>query len=540
MNVENKGTLDPPTIGPASARDIDDADKLKESCGVFGVYAPTGDVARLTYFGLYALQHRGQESAGIVVSNGAQMACYARMGLVSQVFSENILSILKGYIGSGHVRYSTTGSSTEVNAQPILVEDFREVTNGNGKGHMERVSLALSHNGNLINTRELRAKCADLGIELVSTSDSELMARLIHHEYSGDIQAALEKSLPQFKGAFALVMQTPRELIAARDVPGIRPLVVGYLGKKDAPEGYVVASETCALDIVGAKYSYDVAPGTGVIIDGSGIREFRWAKEVPKEKLCSFEYIYFARPDSIFRNKSIHTIRQRMGEILARDAPVDADIVVPVPDSGTPHAIGYARASGIPFMEGLIKNRYVGRTFINPEKRLRALGVRMKLNPLEEVLRGQRVIMVDDSIVRGTTSRKIIQLLRDAGATEVHMRVASPPVLFPCFYGIDMANQEELIASHHANADNDYSDLAKFLGADSLAYLTIDGMLEAFGHTSDEVCFACHCGEYPIPISAQMRMSLGKFMLERGSSSKDGTAIAVDQEFADDIDHELP
>jgi amidophosphoribosyltransferase len=324
-------------------------------------------------------------------------------------------------------------------------------------------------------------------------------------------------------------------------MPGIRPLVVGYLGDQAAPEGYVVASETCALDIVGARFVFEVSPGTAVIIDGSGIRQFRWSPAELSERLCSFEYIYFARPDSVFRGKSMHTIRQRMGEILAREAPADADIVVPVPDSGTPHAIGFARASGIPFMEGLIKNRYVGRTFINPQERLRALGVRMKLNPLEEVLRGQRVVMVDDSIVRGTTSRQIIQLLRDAGAIEVHMRVASPPVLFPCFYGIDTANQEELIASHFANPENDYSDLARALGADSIGYLSIKGMLEAFGHTANELCLACLCGDYPIPISAQTRIGLGKFILERRSPVKCATEPGCAQpEVAADLDNELP
>ncbi len=489
-------------------------DRPQESCGVFGVYAPQADVAKLAYFGLFALQHRGQESAGIAVSNGGQMACYSRMGLVNQVFNEQILSILRGYIATGHVRYSTTGSSTIANAQPVLVEGERSVGK-EGSLRTERVSLALAHNGNLINTRELNKACDELGIALTSTSDSEMMARLIHNAYAGDIQATLETAVRQFKGAFALVVQTPRELVAVRDTPGIRPLVVGYLGDSKAPDGWVVASETCALDIVGAKFLFDVSPGTAVIIDGSGPRQFRWAEETDDEKICAFEYIYFARPDSVYRGKTIHTIRQRMGEILAREAPVGADIVVGIPDSGTPHAIGFAYGSGIPFTEGLIKNRYVGRTFINPQERLRALGVRMKLNPLEEVLKGQRVVMVDDSIVRGTTSRQIVQLLRDAGAVEVHVRVASPPVIYPCFYGIDTANQEDLIASHYNNKDHDFSELADFLGADSLAYLSIEGMLEAFGHTADEMCLACLNGHYPIPISAQIKLGLQKFMLER-------------------------
>lgn len=497
-----------------------DASKPEESCGVFGVYSPHSDVARLTYFGLFALQHRGQESAGICVSNGGQMACYARMGLVNQVFNEQILGILRGYIATGHVRYSTTGSSTLANAQPVLVEEEREVWIL-GKRRKKIISLALAHNGNLINTRELRKMCDDLGIELTSTSDSEIMAKLIHHEYSQkqNIQAALKKMLPMFRGAFALVLQTPHELIAVRDMPGIRPLVVGCLGSNYDPDGWVVASETCALDIIGAGYAFDVTPGTAIIIDDRGPRQFRWTDEDTCEKICAFEYIYFARPDSNFRGKSIHAIRQRMGEILAHEAPADADLVVSVPDSGTPHAIGYARGSGIPYGEGLIKNRYVGRTFITPHERLRALGVRMKLNPLERILGGKRVVLVDDSVVRGTTSRQIIQLLRDAGAAEVHFRVASPPVLYPCFYGIDMATQDELIASRFANEDNDFSGLADLLGADSMAYLSIDGMLEAFGHSAEDLCMACLSGEYPIPISAQTRLALNKFMLETPASS---------------------
>jgi len=511
-----------------SNQDLYSDDKPKEACGVFGVYAPQSDVARITYFGLFALQHRGQESAGICTSTGSQMACYARMGLVNQVFTEKMLSVLKGSIASGHVRYSTTGSSNEENAQPILVEGYKQV--GNNGPRQEYVTVALAHNGNLVNTKELRAKCDSLGIELKSTSDSELMARLIHYYYDGDIESALMQTLPTFRGAFAMVVQTPRELVAIRDHPGIRPLVFGSFISSSEDEGWVVASETCALDIVGAKYEHDVEPGTALIIDGSGPRVLRWSRANPgQENLCSFEYIYFARPDSIFRGKSIHQIRQRMGEILAREAPVEADIVVAVPDSGTPHAIGFAKASGISYSEGLIKNRYVGRTFINPQERLRALGVRMKLNPLTEVLRGKRVVLVDDSIVRGTTSKQIIQLLRDAGAVEVHFRVASPPVLNPCYYGIDTAVQEQLIASRYYNKENNYEKLGEYLGADSLAYLSREGMLEAFGHDKSEMCMACLDGDYPIPISAQTRLGLGKFMLEKDESGN-GKASDSDTE----------
>jgi amidophosphoribosyltransferase len=401
------------------------------------------------------------------------------------------------------------------NAQPFLIEDKQE-TRFNGKLRRQYIALALSHNGNLVNTRELKTKCDDLGLPLNSTSDSEMMARLIHHEYArtGNIESAILNWLPQFKGAFAMVLQTPDKLIAIRDDIGIRPLVCGYLGDKEDPDGWVVASETCALDIIGAHFAFAIPPGTAVLIDENGPRTLRWKPNHKDEKLCAFEYIYFARPDSLFRGKCLHLIRQRMGELMAKENPVDADIVVPVPDSGTPHAIGFARQSGIPYTEGLIKNRYVGRTFISPQSRLRALGVRMKLNPLESVLRDKRVVLVDDSIVRGTTSKKIIQLLRDAGAKEVHFRVASPPVLNPCYYGIDTAVQEDLIASHFRNTKNDYSELAKQLGADSLAYLSIEAMLEAFGHTADELCLACLNGKYPIPISDQTRLNMGKFILE--------------------------
>jgi amidophosphoribosyltransferase len=496
----------PPTETQAK---IEKGDKPEEACGIFGVYAPHLDVARLTYFGLFALQHRGQESAGICVSNGGQMACYSRMGLVTQVFNEQILGILRGYMATGHTRYSTTGSSTLENAQPIMIEETSEIE-AIGKPRKMTVSVALSHNGNLVNTRELRKQCNDMGLTLTSTSDSEIMARLIHHEYARteNLHETLQKMLPQFKGAFAMTLQTPNEVVAVRDVPGIRPMVVGYLGNERDPDGWVVASETCALDIIGATYAFDVTPGTAIVLDANGISQYRWAEAAKDEKLCAFEYIYFARPDSYFRGKSIHAIRQKMGELMAKEAPADADIVVSVPDSGTPHAIGFARASGIPYTEGLIKNRYVGRTFIDPRERLRALGVRMKLNPLEQVLRGQRIVLVDDSIVRGTTSKKIIHLLREAGATEVHFRVASPPVLNPCFYGIDTANQDELIASHYHNGNNDWSALGERLGADSLAYLSIDGMLEAFGHDESELCLACLNGFYPIPISTQTKLSL--------------------------------
>ncbi len=467
--------------------------KPREACGIFGVYAPKQDVARLTYFGLFALQHRGQESAGIAVSTGGELACYKGMGLVNQVFSEKILAVMRGWAASGHVRYSTTGSSVEANAQPIFL-------GANG------FELAVSHNGNLINTRELKEKLASEGHNFGATNDSELIARLIHSHATGDtIIPALHKTLPMLKGAFSLIIQTSRKIIGVRDSFGIRPLCIG-----EFDGNYVLSSETCGLDIIGAKREREVEPGEFVVIDKNGIHSHKWAKET-RDAICIFEYIYFARPDSYLGGKLLHTCRQRLGANLAKEAgSKGADIVISVPDSGTPHAIGLAAQLKLPFQEGLIKNRYVGRTFINPHQKQREIGIRMKLNPLRDVLEGKKVLLVDDSIVRGNTSSQIVDLVRRVGgAKEIHVMVCSPPVRYPCYYGIDMAAREELIA-----ANKNLNQLTAFLGADSVNYLSIDGMMDATGLSPDHACMACFAGQYPIPFKAQMRMEYGKLMLE--------------------------
>ncbi len=462
-------------------------DQMEEACGVFGVYAPGHDVAKYTYFGLFALQHRGQESAGIATFEGDQVHLHKNMGLVSQVFNEDILTSLKGDIAVGHTRYSTTGSSRAVNAQPALVPT-------------QRGPLALAHNGNLVNVGKLRAELAERSHDFVTTTDSEMIA-LAMGDAVNDGKSWLDAAIAacqRSEGAFSLVIGTPNGLIGARDPNGIRPLVIGLLPDDDAVEPrYVLASETCALDIVGATYLRDVAPGEIVWIDRAGLQSVKWAESTPR-KLCVFEMIYFARPDSVMHDESLYTYRMRIGRQLAAENPTDidrADIVIAVPDSGIPAAIGFSQASGIPYAEGLIKNRYVGRTFIQPTQSMRETGIRMKLNPLKDVLKGKRVIIVDDSIVRGTTSRKIIRALRDAGATAVHMRISSPPVTHPCFYGIDTDNQDQLIA-----ATKSIAEICAQIEADSLGYLSRDGMLKATMQDTETFCSACFTGDYPVPI----------------------------------------
>lgn len=475
------------------------ADKPEEACGVFGVYAPPEDVAKLTYFGLYALQHRGQESAGIATFDGdGQVHCHKDMGLVSRVFNETILAQLPGEMAVGHNRYSTTGSSHVCNAQPALVET-------------RLGTLALAHNGNLVNTRELREELDRRQCNFLTTSDSEAIAVAIGSEVDRgkDWQAAIISALQLCQGAFSLVIGTPIGIFAARDPNGVRPLTIGSLDTN--PNHYVFASETCGLDIISAPYLRDVAPGELVLANEDGLSSVRWMEE-PAPKLCVFEMIYFARPDSIMNEESLYSYRMRIGRVLAKESTVDADIVIGVPDSGIPAAIGFSRASGIAYAEGLIKNRYVGRTFIQPTQHMRESGIRMKLNPLRDVLEGQRVIIVDDSIVRGTTSRKLVKALRDAGATEVHMRVSSPPVTHPCFYGIDTDNQNQLIA-----ATKSVEEIANQIGVDSLAYLSWQGMLEATGQDTAQFCSACFTGDYPIPVPEQLRHS--KLMLEEAEVS---------------------
>lgn len=469
------------------------ADKPEEACGVFGLYAPEEEVAKLAYFGLYALQHRGQESAGIATFEGKKVHLHKDMGLVSQVFSESKLSELSGRLAVGHTRYSTTGSSRVANAQPAVIPT--------------RIgSLALAHNGNLVNTIELRQQLEKRGCDFVTTTDSEMIAVAIAQEVDSG-KDWLEAAITAFgycKGAYSLVIGTPEGLMGARDTNGIRPLVIGVLDGET--KRYVLASETCGLDIIGAEYLRDVRPGEIVQITESGMISKQWATSEAR-KLCVFEMIYFARPDSMVNEESLYTYRLRLGQQLAKENPVEADLVIGVPDSGVPAAIGFSQATGIAFGEGLIKNRYVGRTFIQPTQHMRELGIKMKLNPLKDVLMGKRLVIVDDSIVRGTTSRKIVQALRDAGAKEVHMRISSPPVTHPCFYGIDTDSQDQLIA-----ATKSIAEIEAQIGVDSLAYLSWEGMLEATRQDPNSFCSACFTGDYPVAIPDSIKSS--KLVLE--------------------------
>jgi amidophosphoribosyltransferase len=471
-------------------------DKPEEACGIYAVLAPGEPVANLTYFGLYSLQHRGQESAGIAVFDaGHKVRLHKDMGLVSQVFDQDVLERLVGDLAIGHNRYSTTGSSKVCNAQPVVL--------------MTRLGpCALAHNGNLVNAAELRLELAAIASELTSTTDSELIAFAIQQAVNAgcDWDGAIRQAASRCRGAFSLVIGTPQGLFALRDGHGIRPLVFGHIGDQ-ANAQWVVSSESCGLDIIGAGFDGDVEPGEIIHFSPGDPQQerSRWCEQAAK--LCIFEMIYFARPDSRFFGESLYSYRVRIGEALARETPVLADIVIGVPDSGIPAAIGYSQASGIPFGDGLIKNRYVGRTFIQPTQAMREAGIRVKLNPLPDVLAGKRVVVIDDSIVRGTTSRKLVQALREAGAIEVHMRISSPPVTHPCFYGIDTDTQDQLIAARLSLAE-----ISSHLGVDSLAYLSQQGMVEAAQANSSHFCTACFDGSYPIEMDEQVRSS--KLMLE--------------------------
>ena len=473
-------------------------DKPEEACGVFGVFSPGEDVAKLAYFGLFALQHRGQESSGIATfDDNKTVHLHKDMGLVAQVFNETILNTLPGPMGVGHTRYSTTGSSRAVNAQPVVVKTSRG-------------SLALAHNGNLVNTATLHKELLERSHNLLTTTDSEMIAVAIGEavDDGADWTTAIATACKRSIGAFSLVIGTQDALYGTRDSSGVRPLVLGTLPRESPtdPIRYALASETCGLDIVGADFVRDVEPGELVCITETGITSTRWAEKVD-HKLCIFEMIYFARPDSVMNEETLYTYRMRIGRQLAKESTIDADIVIAVPDSGIPAAIGFSQESGIPYAEGLIKNRYVGRTFIQPTQAMREAGIRMKLNPLKDVLKGKRVIIVDDSIVRGTTSRKIVKALRDAGATEVHMRISSPPVTHPCFYGIDTDNQSQLIG-----AKMTVSEIADHIGADSLSYLSLDGMLKTTHQDTSHFCSACFDGKYPIEIPEVLKRS--KLILE--------------------------
>jgi amidophosphoribosyltransferase len=457
----------------------------KEECGLFGVWAPGEDVARLTYFGLFAQQHRGQESAGIAVSDGHNILVYKDLGLVSQVFSEATLTTLHGDLGIGHTRYSTTGSTTWDNAQPVFKSDGAH-------------TVALGHNGNLVDTSDLAEAVGKPG---GATTDSDLVTTLIVNEMAvtGGLEEAAMRVLPTLKGAFCFVMMDERSVYAARGPMGIRPLSIGRL-----PNGFVVASETCALDIVGATFIRDVEPGELIRFDDRGLHSVRYT-ESPRRALCIFEYVYLARPDSRLRGVTVHEARREMGRIMARETPVDADLVIAVPTTGHSAAQGYSEVTGIPYGDGLYKNQYVGRTFIQPSQTLRDRGVKLKLNPLPDSIRGKRLVVVDDSIVRGTTTKQIVAVLREAGATEVHIRITCPPVKWPCFYGIDMPTRQELIG-----ADLSVEEIRAYVGADSLGYLSQEGMIEATGQTPADFCAACFDGGYPIAIPEHA----GKFVLE--------------------------
>jgi amidophosphoribosyltransferase len=449
-----------------------DGDDLHEACGVFGIFAPGQEVARFTYFAIYALQHRGQEAAGIVTSDGHIAHVHKGIGLVSQVFNEDNLGHLNGHMAIGHTRYSTTGSSRLRNTQPYILETLDG-------------PLAIGHNGNLINAPQLRRDLLERGVGLSTSTDSELIIHLLARTRGGTWISRLRQLMAQLEGAYTLVILTRDGVFGIRDPWGLRPLVLGQLDG-----GYALASESCAFSTIGARMVQEIQPGEIVHLNENG---YEIVAGLPPQTLafCTFEQIYFARPDSILNGKLVHQVRQALGRQLAKEAHVDADIVVPVPDSGTPHAIGYAQESDIPYSEGLIKSRYIGRTFIQPSDQLRKVGVAMKFNPLPDNLAGKRVVLVDDSIVRGNTSGPLVQLLRDAGASEVHVRVACPPIKFPCFMGVDMATQQELIAARKS-----LGEIRQHIGADSLAYLTISGMMTALQAESG-YCNACFHGEYP-------------------------------------------
>ena len=471
---------------------LDDDKAPQDACGVFGVWAPSEEVAKLTFYGLYALQHRGQESAGIAASDGERILIYKDMGLVSQVFTETDLASLTGDLAIGHCRYSTTGSSTWVNAQPTL----RPTKYG---------TLALAHNGNLTNTGDLAEMVQKLEGDNAktgrgATTDTEIMTALIGLQDEKNVEASAIAVLPKLEGAFSLVFMDEKTLYAARDRHGVRPLVIGKLER-----GWVVASETAALDIVGAAFVREVEPGEFLAINEDGIRSQMWAKPDPKG--CIFEYVYLARPDTSIAGQGVHATRVRIGKRLAIEAPVEADLVIPVPESGTPAAIGYAQQSGIPYGLGLVKNSYVGRTFIQPSQTIRQLGIRLKLNPLREIIEGKRIVVVDDSIVRGNTQRAIVRMLREAGALEIHVRISSPPVEWPCYYGIDFASRAELIAS-----GLEIEEIRRSIGSDSLSYVSMEGLIAATTIDENKLCTACFTGTYPIAVPADM--SEGKMRLE--------------------------
>ncbi|HIN35996.1 MAG TPA: amidophosphoribosyltransferase [Dehalococcoidia bacterium] len=470
-------------------------DHPNEECGVIGVFTPEGEASRLAFFGLFALQHRGQESAGIAAANGENVVVHADMGLVTQIFREPDFYPLIGDMAIGHTRYSTSGSSELCNAQPLLVDG-------------QHGQLAVANNGNIINALQLRDQLQDeWNCTFTSTTDTEVIAQLLAHATGANWEDRVFQCMRQLEGAYSIVVQTKDTMIAARDPLGIRPLCLGKLNG-----GWVVASESCALDHIGAEYIRELDAGEVIIVDGNGLHTATWSGGTGRQALCVFELIYFARPDSLMAGQLVHSARQELGAQLAREHPVDADLVIGIPDSSTAAAVGYAQESGIPFSEGLVKNRYVGRTFIEPEQRLRDLGVRQKFNTLVDVIQGKRLVVVDDSIVRGTTTPHVVNLLRKGGAKEVHMRVCAPPIKHPCFMGVDMASREELLA-----ANNTLEDIRTIIGADTLGYLSVEGLLEVVGGTKGGFCDACFTGNYPVPV----QLELSKLALEQPGPAAD-------------------
>lgn len=464
------------------------AESPREACGLFGVWAPGEEVAKLIFFGLYSLQHRGQESAGIAVGDGSGILVYKDMGLVAQVFSEGTLATLQGHLGIGHTRYSTTGSNRWENAQP----SFKPTSSGGG--------VALGHNGNLTNTAGISALVKHRSGPR-ATTDSDVVTQLLAERMDGSLDDAIAETMPLLRGAYSLVIMDERTLCGVRDPNGVRPLVIGRL----PAGGWVITSETCALDIVGASFVRDVEPGEIVAVDDRGLRSRIFAR--PDPKLCIFEYVYLARPDSVLYERNVYEVRRELGRLLAEEAPAEADLVIGVPDTGPVAAAGFAEASGIPYGEGIVKNRYVGRTFIEPTQTIRQLGIKLKLNPLRRAINGKRLVVVDDSIVRGNTTRQIVGMLREAGAREIHLRITCPPIRWPCFYGIDMATKAELVASDLA-----VEEIRSYVGADSLAYLSLAGLVRATGSPAERFCRACYDGIYPIPIPEDAEAP--KFVLE--------------------------
>lgn len=474
-------------VQPQSASsDPLNGERLKEECGVLAVYAPEMEAARLAFFGLFALQHRGQESAGLAVTDGSAVRMSKGMGLVSQVFDEAVLTSLPGHAAIGHTRYSTTGASVLRNAQPIFC------TSAVGE-------IAVAHNGNLINALEVRRELVAQGEQFDTTADSELIARMIANGISDDPVAAVQAVMEKLRGAYSCTVLTPQMVLGFRDPYGIRPLVAGKLGDN----GFVLASESCALGPIGAEMVRELEPGELAIIDRNGLR-FEQAHPTVRPAMCLFEFIYFARPDSEMYGTTLYAARMRMGQELAREHPVEADVIVPVPDSGIPAALGYSELTGIPYREGMMKSRYIHRTFIQPDQAMREIGVRMKLTPLVEHIRGKRVILVDDSIVRGTTTKQIVKMLFDSGAKEIHVRITAPPIQWPCFYGIDMASRRELIGARKT-----VEEIGQHIGATSLGYLSVEGAVRAVGRDQNHFCTACFTGEYPIPVPKNVsKMSL--------------------------------